>query len=109
MATSEHPIRLVTWGDSLLTRDQGAMVRKRLVEAVGRLGGREKILVDFEGIEAITPSFADECLGRLLLNLGLKRFRATVRLRTTDATIRRLVNHVLAHRAKEASGSSTRG
>ena len=94
--------RLSQFGHDLLTRDQGAKVRRRLTEVVKGLGDSETVLVDFDGVATLTPSFADECIGRLLLNLGLREFRAKVLLRTTDETVRRLVNRVLAYRAKEA-------
>ncbi|HKB15022.1 MAG TPA: STAS-like domain-containing protein, partial [Planctomycetota bacterium] len=66
-----------------------------------RLGRGEKLEIDFAGVEVLTPSFADECLGRLVLDVGVEVFRERVRLRTTDETIKRLVNHVLSHRSAQ--------
>ena len=91
-------MRLCDQGTRLLTRDDGEKLRRSLR---ARLAGGERLEIDFEGVEVITPSFADECFGRLLLEIGRPKFRESVRLRTADETIRRLVNHVLAHRAAQ--------
>ncbi|MGH7150714.1 MAG: STAS-like domain-containing protein [Planctomycetota bacterium] len=66
-----------------------------------RLEKGERLEIDFAGVEVLTPSFADECLGRLVLDVGLEVFRERVRLKATDETIKRLVNHVLAHRSAQ--------
>jgi hypothetical protein len=69
------------------------------------LSPTETLVVDFEGVRAVTPSFVDECLGRLLREVGTRRFRHALRLRTDDATVRRLVNRVLVHRAQESDSA----
>ena len=90
-------IKLSEINTNLLTREQGESVR-RVIE--GRLASSASghIEVDFDGVVAITPSFVDECLGRLLLKIGLDLFRERIRLSAADKTVQRLVNRVLAHR-----------
>ena len=88
-------------GKALLTREQGARVRASLEQIVaGSTGGF--VIVDFDGVDAMTPSFLDECLGRLVLHLGPDVFRQRIRLEATNESLRRLANNVLAHRSNEA-------
>lgn len=75
---------LAQFGTKLLTRDQGASVREEIERRIRSLQPEEALTVDFEGVTAITPSFVDELLGRLLLLLGRERFRVAVRLCATD-------------------------
>ncbi len=90
---------------SLLTRDQGKIVRDDLRFEIdsGAL-----VTIEFEGVSELTPSFADEALGRLLLEIGPDRFKKQVVLRSATLDIRRLVNKVLAHREKERKDRSNK-
>ena len=94
----EIEISLRSFGRVLLTRDQGNPIRSKLLALV-RDGSRLRI--SFEGVESVTPSFADEVLGRMLLELGEEDFRKHVTLLPTDVSTRRLVNAVLANRKSE--------
>jgi len=92
---------LAAFGSDFLTRDQGARVRKAVERQLGALPHGERLLIDLGTARAITPSFVDECLGRLLLNVGEDRFKKSVQLEAREESTRRLVNRVLAHRASE--------
>lgn len=105
MTTSIHEFRLARFGHDLLTRDRAAPVRAELRREMEALESGGQLVVDMDGVGAITPSFADELLGRLLLEVGETTFRARIKLRTSDATVRLLVNRVLAQRAAEARGA----
>lgn len=102
MTTSVHEFRLARFGQDLLTRDRAAPIRAELRREMDALESGAHLVVDMDGVGAVTPSFADELLGRLLLEVGEAVFRARLRLRTSDATVRLLVNRVLAQRAAEA-------
>jgi hypothetical protein len=84
---------------SLLTRDQGKIVREDLRS---KIDSGAIVTIEFEGVSELTPSFADEALGRLLLEIGPDRFKSNVILRSATLDVRRLVNKVLAHREKES-------
>ncbi|MBK8980662.1 MAG: STAS-like domain-containing protein [Planctomycetes bacterium] len=97
----ESTILLVNFGERLLLRDQGAKVRLALSRRLTESPPDSLIYVSFDGVSEITPSFVDEALGRLLLELGTETFRRRVRLRATDQRARSLVTRVLAHRAAD--------
>jgi hypothetical protein len=70
------PFRLVDDGKiSAGTRDYGAQIRIRLENA---MAGSDSVEVDLDKIEDMTPSFADECFGKISEELG------------EDVTIRRV-------------------
>jgi hypothetical protein len=94
---SEIVFELKSCGVNLLTRDQGARVRSRIAEIPFTV--ESPLVVEFSGVEAITPSFIDELLGRMLVEMGAKRFRDVIRLRGATDTVQRLVNRVLSYRS----------
>jgi len=91
-------VRLDKFGRVLLTRDQGKPIRAKLLDLI-RAGNPIRIL--FDGVETVTPSFADEVVGRMLLDLGEAEFRKNIALVCSDVATRRLVNAVLANRKRE--------
>ncbi len=61
------------YGDSMGTRLLGAQIRADLRPL---LDGKEKVVLDFSGIDTVTNSFADECLAKLLLEMSLDELKA---------------------------------
>ena len=88
-----------------LTRRQGEEVRKRLVELDRDLPPGERLVIDLTGVEVMTPSFADECFGKLAELIGGLNFRKRVKLTGADPILRALLNSVLAERL---NGSNSR-
>ena len=56
------------YGEYLGTRRLGASVREQLLPLIN---GEEKVVLDFEGVDVVSNSFADECLAKLLLIMSL--------------------------------------
>lgn len=83
----------------LSTRPVGAAARTQLIEL---LNEHEAIEVDFHD-KILTPSFADECIGRLAENLGLDEFKKRVSLVNVNASTRPLVKHVVLTRCASRS------
>lgn len=57
-------------GEALVGRDAAADLRREIVQ---RLGRGERVVLDFSGVSALSPSFADELLAKLppeVLNSG---------------------------------------
>lgn len=55
------------------TRLLGAQIRADLRPL---LDGKEKVVLDFSGIDTVTNSFADECIAKLLLEMSLDELKA---------------------------------
>jgi len=59
-------------GVNLGTRMLGAEVQKQLLPLIQ---GDEKVILDFEGVDVVSNSFADECLAKLLLIMPLDELK----------------------------------
>lgn len=80
------------------TRPNGMTARNLLRGALRRPEPAEPVTVDLAGV-VLTPSFADEFLGVLLIELGETAFRKNVRIVNVQGASRPLLQQVLARRA----------
>jgi anti-sigma regulatory factor (Ser/Thr protein kinase) len=87
------------------TRLAGMPVRikaRNLVEA----NSASRVILDFSGVERVSSSFADEVVGKLLLELGSDRFRERVWVDGLDARlVGSLVRRVLSQRQAESTAA----
>jgi hypothetical protein len=60
----------------------------------------DKLIASLEGVEVMTPSFADEFFGGLFSRLGEELFRSRIGLVRPDHYIQSLVEMVLKHRSE---------
>lgn len=60
------------FGENLGTRMLGAEAREKLMSM---FNDDEKVVLDFEGVEVVSNSFADECLAKLLLHMSLEELK----------------------------------
>lgn len=59
-------------GSALGTRQLGARVREMLLPLIRE---NEKVVLDFEGVNVVSNSFADECLAKLLLVMSFDELK----------------------------------
>ncbi len=59
-------------GDNLGTRMLGEKVRMQLLPIIQN---NDKVVLDFEGVDVVSNSFADECLAKLLLVMTLDELK----------------------------------
>ena len=64
--------RFADYGPILVTRNLGAHVREELLITLSKA---DKVVLDFDGVEMVGNSFADECLGKLLLTMSFDELR----------------------------------
>lgn len=103
--TDVTAFRVADHGELLVTRDQGAFVREKLLEVL-RAHGSDPVEVHLDGVETYTPSFMDELLGKTLVEIGKAAFRDRVRLVATRNDVRKLANLVLNNRLNSPRPSS---
>lgn len=60
------------FGTDFGTRYMGEQIRKQLRPM---LDGKERVVLDFTGVNVVTNSFADECLAKLLLEIPLEELK----------------------------------
>lgn len=93
MTSSKFEVR--TRVSNTTTRPNGAAAREKLRAALTAV---DVVVVDMNDI-VLTPSFADEFLGVLLVELGEDNFRRAVRIVNVSETSRPLLQTVLHRRA----------
>jgi len=81
------------------SRQIAVHARARLAEIID---GDKTAVADAEGVAVMTPSFADECFGGLLDQLGEERFRSSVKIDNLNESCRLLVEAVLQRRKPTA-------
>lgn len=60
------------YGEHLGTRQLGKKVSEQLWPLIT---GEEKVCLDFEGVDVVSNSFADECIAKLLLKMSLDELK----------------------------------
>ena len=81
-------------GKHLSTRMDGAIMRDKIASGI-EMG--ERIVLDFEGVEMVSNSFADECFAKLMLDFDLP----TVKAHTTFKNASPFIKAVIANSFKE--------
>lgn len=87
--------KFADYGAILVTRNLGAHVREKLLETLSKA---DKVVLDFDGVEMVGNSFADECLGKLLLVFSLEELQRNTTFRGLDGISRKSVSAALRRR-----------
>lgn len=64
--------RFSDYGEHLGTRQLGQRVSRQLWPLIQ---GNEKVCLDFEGVDVVSNSFADECIAKMLLFMSLDELK----------------------------------
>lgn len=97
MKTSIYNIHIRELASELNTRPSGVSARDKLL---GLLERYNEIEIDV-GFVNLTPSFADECVGRLAAVIGLSEFKKRIRLLHVGDSDRPLIRHLVLRRCSE--------
>lgn len=82
------------------TRKAGAKMRNEVVNIYKETG--QIISIDFEGIALVASSFADEFIGKLVLELGFFGFNNVIRLRNMNELTQSIVQKSVSQRMAES-------
>lgn len=85
-------------GPFLSTRHLGMNVRKDILNA---LKDEPPVTLDFAGVEGMSQSFADECIGKLAAELGKAKFKKNLRFKSVSPEVRPLLRHATIQRLRE--------
>lgn len=81
------------------SREAGRKV-SNLISNVIRMSSGAKVEIDFEDILVVSSSFADECFGRLIANMGPAEFFSRVSFTNTDQSLRAIIDRSVMQRLK---------
>lgn len=82
------------------TRQAGAKVRKEVINIYTET--KKVIIIDFDGITLISSSFADEFIGKLVLEFGFFGFNNIIRLRNMNELTQSIVQRSVSQRMAES-------
>ena len=73
---------------SLGTRDLGAKIRGKIIEKVNI---NDKVYLDFQDVDVVTNSFADECFGKLREAITTEIFKSKIAFLNTNDFVQRVI------------------
>ena len=79
-----------TYGQELATRILGKKVREVILPLINETGA-EKLVLDFEGVNIVTNSFADECLAKLIYEMPFETLKSKTTFRNLNDTARKYI------------------
>ena len=85
-------------GQILGLRETGNRLRVLLEEAISK---NEQVLIDFDGVESISSSFADEFIAKSYINTGKENFLNCVKIKNANNFIQVIINSSLSERLKK--------
>ncbi|MFZ1180727.1 MAG: STAS-like domain-containing protein [Herbaspirillum sp.] len=91
MISSTFNVKVTDIAPDLSTRPVGIRARERLINV---LHDYEAVEIDFLD-KSLTPSFADECIGRFAAQIGFDEFKKRVRLVNLSEASKPLIKHVI--------------
>ena len=87
--------RFRDFGEYLGTRQLGEKVRNQLWPLIQ---GEEKVCLDFEDVEVVSNSFADECIAKMLLSISLDELKQRTTFRGLNDFARKNIALALKRR-----------
>ena len=88
-------IELRESGSSLGTRLFGAKLRSKIEQSIK---DGNKITLNFEGVDVVSNSFADECFGKLLFSFELSVIKKNIVIRNANDFIKHVIKIALSER-----------
>lgn len=80
------------------TRIAGERLRKKVINYLKRIDKPSAILIDFSGISMISSSFADEFIGKLIMELGFYRFNQLIKIKGVAPVVEQILNRSVSQR-----------
>jgi hypothetical protein len=91
---------LKDWRSGVGTRPSGKLLRTEILN--NYRDSSKRIVLDFGNINVISSSFADELVGKLVLELGFFGFNNLVKMKNMNELIQQLVQRSVAQRMAES-------
>ena len=97
---------LKQWQDGIGTRPSGKKLRTQLLNNYRET--KRRIVIDFADLRVISSSFADELLGKLVLEFGFFGFNNIVKLKNMNELIQQIVQRSVAQRMAESLNNNAK-
>ena len=87
------------------TRPSGVQIRNEVINLFKQTG--RSIVLDFDGLPVIASSFADELIGKLVVEFGFFGFNNIIKLKNMNPTVQAIVQRSVAQRMMENLSGNT--
>lgn len=91
-------IKLCDIGQSLGTRPLGNHVRENVIIPNLKFANDVRIVFDFQNIDVVSHSFADECFGKLVEKLGLEFVKERTTFRNANPFVASVIKSAINKR-----------
>ena len=81
-------------------RETGNRLRK-IIEAA--IQNNESVLIDFDEVESVSSSFADELLAKIYVEIGGEKFTNYIKVKNANEFIKSIINSSIAGRLKQVN------
>ncbi len=96
---NKYVLRIASQARGYATRKSGAEMYDRTITYLNAIPA--SIELNFDSIQIISSSFADEFIGKLVKNMGFLQFNELVRITNTEPNVKRLINQAVQRRLGE--------
>lgn len=88
-------IKLNEYGNIICSRENGEVVREKILKEIknGNI-----VVINFEGVEMINHSFADEAFGKLLYDLPVDVFKNQIKFIKANDDVKGIIKMAVAER-----------
>ena len=88
------------FGENLGTRMLGNDVREKLLPLILN---NEKVVLDFQGVDVVSNSFADECIAKLLLYMSFEELKSKTTFKNVNDFAKKNIAFSLKRRLQTLS------
>ena len=86
--------------NTLSNREHGRKIRAKIKDLISKNGN---ITIDMQNLTSFTPSFLDEVIITLVVELGKKEFKEKVELINLNSSLKSLLNSMLSNKLKNVA------
>ncbi len=90
-------LKLKETGEILGLRETGNRLRKLVESAIKQ---EEPVLIDFEGVESVSSSFADELIAKMYVEIGQEKFISLIKVKDANSFVKTIINSCIKDRLK---------
>ena len=94
----ENIMKLSEHGSTLGLRELARQINQEIEKHIDK---NENIILDFEKVDSVSSSFADELVAKFMFEIGKEKYLKLVKIRNANNFIKTMINSSIADRAKE--------
>lgn len=94
----------VVCGESLNTRFFGSSLKDYIMK---EFNDNNKVVLDFTDVKSISQSFADQCFGIIVAEIGLESFQKNFKIINIKDNVAKMIKYVALKRANKINNNKS--